>query len=269
MKQACKYNIIRFQPYAETQEFANIGVVLYAPKTGQFTFKLLPQNTHGRITRFFSKLDKTVLQDTLAILKGELKRIQEMSLEYGNFNQLYDELVRPREGIIQYSSHFARLTENPLVTTNELFEHYVHHSFTNEAGHEERMRVSITQLLKTQDLAGRYKRASLGVDYYEVALPFVHQNATKPAVIKPIHFQHADSTKLFDHGLQWLTKMDQLFRMKVTTADNVLFTFQAPTPKEGKIHDAYKKVSEQIMGAGISMVDINDRTAIAEFARQH
>lgn len=130
MKQACKYNIIRFQPYAETQEFANIGVVLYAPKTGQFTFKLLPQNTHGRITSFFSKLDKTVLQNTLAILKDELTRIQAMSLEYGNFDQLYDELVRPREGVIQYSDHFARFTENPLVTTDELFEHYVHQCFT-------------------------------------------------------------------------------------------------------------------------------------------
>lgn len=269
MKQACKYNIIRFQPYTETQEFANIGVVLYTPKTGQFIFKLLPQNTHSRITSFFSKLEKTVLHNTLSILKDELKRIQKMSSEFGNFGQLYDELVRPRDGVIQYSDHFARLTENPIATTDELFEHYVHHSFTTEAGHEERMRASITQLLKAQDLAGRYKKASLGLDYYEVALPFVHQNGTKPAVIKPIHFQHADSTKLFDHGLQWLTKMDQLFRMKVTTADNVLFTFQAPSYKEGKIHDAYEKVSEQIMDSGITMLSIDNKAAITEFAKKH
>ena len=269
MKQACKYNVIRFQPYADTEEFANIGVILYAPTTGEFVFKLLPQNTYGRVTSFFSKLDKKVLQDTLKLLNGELGRVQKMSLDFKDFDLLYNELVRPREGMIQHSEHSVQFTENPAETVNELFEHYVHHSFTETAGHEERMRASITQLLNTHDLAGRFKRASLGSDYYEVALPFVHKNGAKPAVIKPIHFKHEDSTKLFDHGLQWLTKMDQLFRMKVTTADNVLFTYKAPVHQDGKIYEAYDKVSEQIKESGITMLDIESKAAIAEFAKQH
>ena len=269
MKQACKYNVIRFQPYDDTEEFANIGVILYAPTTGEFVFKLLPQNTYGRITSFFSKLDKKILQDTLKLLSGELGRVQKMPLDFKDFDLLYNELVRPREGMIQHSEHSVQFTENPAETVNELFQHYVHHSFTEKAGHEERMRASITQLLNTHDLAGRFKRASLGSDYYEVALPFVHKNVANPAVIKPIHFKHADSTKLFDHGLQWLTKMDQLFRMKVTTADNVLFTYKAPAHQEGKIYDAYEKVSEQIRESGITMLDIESKAAIAEFARQH
>ena len=269
MKQACKYNIIRFQPYAETKEFANIGVVLYTPKTGDFVFKLLPQNTYGRITSFFSKLDKTILQDTLRLLKGEFDRVQKMALDYKDFDNIYDELVRPREGVIQYSEPSARLTENPTDTINTLFEHYVHHSFANKAGHEEQMRTSITQLLTTHNLSSRFKRASLGSDYYEVALPFVNSNGSEPSIIKPIHFKHTDSTKLFDHGLQWLTKMDQLFRMEVTTADNVLFTYKAPAHQDGKIYDAYKKVSEQIKESGITMIDIESKADIAEFAREH
>jgi hypothetical protein len=72
-----------------------------------------------------------------------------------------------------------------------------------------------------------------------------------------------------DHGLQWLTKMDQLFRMKVTTADNVLFTYKAPALQEGKIYDAYEKVSEQIRETVITMLDIESKADIAEFARQH
>ena len=269
MRQACKYNIVRFQPYAETKEFANIGVILYAPKTGEFLFKLLPQNTYGRITSFFSKLDKTILQDTLNLLKGEFGRVQKMAFDYKDFGTLYDEVVRPRDGLVQYSERSARLTENPLETVNALFEHYVHHSFTNKAGHEEQMRASITQLLSTHNLSSRFKRASLGSDYYEVALPFVHKNGDKPSVIKPIHFKHADSTKLFDHGLQWLNRMGQLFRMDVTTADNVLFTYKAPEHQEGKIYDAYERISEQIKESGITMIDIESKADIAEFAREH
>ena len=37
---ACHYAIIRFLPYPETQEFANVGVVLACPESGYFGFKL-------------------------------------------------------------------------------------------------------------------------------------------------------------------------------------------------------------------------------------
>ena len=36
-----------------------------------------------------------------------------------------------------------------------------------------------------------------------------------------------------------------------------------------KIYDAYEQVSDQIKESGITMLDIEDKTAIAEFARTH
>lgn len=270
MKQACKYNIIRFQPYAETQEFANIGVVIYVPKSGQFVFKLLTQSTYKRINGFFSKLDKTILRGALGMLKDELSRIQRMSDKLNDFDKVYDELVRSREGMIQYSDHFVRFTEDPEATADSLFQHYVHHSFTNEAGHEDRMRQSITQVLRSHQLVGKYKQASIGQDHVKVTLPFVHNNRFRPAVIKPIHFKHTDSAKLFEHGLIWLTKMEQLFKRDVTIPENVLFTYKAPVYQDGiLLYEAYKEISQQIESSGIKMVDIENQTSIAEFARSH
>jgi len=49
----------------------------------------------------------------------------------------------------------------------------------------------------------------------------------------------------------------------------VLFTYKAPAHQEGKIFDAYEKVSEQIRESGITMLDIESKDAIAEFAKQH
>jgi len=37
----CQYSLIRFIPFAETEEFANIGIVVYLPETKQLRFKLL------------------------------------------------------------------------------------------------------------------------------------------------------------------------------------------------------------------------------------
>ena len=39
--------------------------------------------------------------------------------------------------------------------------------------------------------------------------------------------------------------------------------------QEGRIYDAYEKVSEHIRESGNTMVDIESKAAIAEFAKQH
>ncbi|EQD37440.1 phage associated protein, partial [mine drainage metagenome] len=51
MTTAARYAIIRFLPYAQTEEFANVGVVLHASATGAFIFRLNPK--WRRIGAFF------------------------------------------------------------------------------------------------------------------------------------------------------------------------------------------------------------------------
>lgn len=268
MKQACKYNMIRFEPYAETQEFANIGIVLYAPKSRTFLFKILPATTHGRITTFFNTMNKTLFQESTKLVRDELTRIQKMLSTFDKPDMLYEELVRPREGIIHYSKHYVRFTDDPEITINELFEYYVNHSFTKAPGHEERMQANITALLQKHNLTERFKDKHIGNSHYQVRLPFVSEQQM-PTVIKPIHFQHAHSKKLMDHGLYWLTTMKQLFRMEVATPDLTLFTYKPPVNQNGKLRDAFEDIYGQIKEAGITMTDIKQPEDIAEFAQQH
>lgn len=268
MKQVCKYNIIRFEPYTETQEFANIGIVLYVPKSRHFEFKLLPLNNHGRITGFFKGLDKVVFQETVRLIREELVRVQKLMLSVHEPDVLYDELVRSREGIVHYSKHHVRFTTAPAETTAELFEHYVHHSFTRTKGHEERMRTRIATLLKEQKLAAHYKHRVIGEGKgYPVRLPFVTECA-QPAIIKPLHFQHADSKKLIDHGLQWLATMNQLFRLGVAQPDLTLITYKPPVHADGLLYDSFNDVHEQIRESGVQTLDIDEVEKITEFARE-
>ncbi|OQX06579.1 MAG: hypothetical protein BWK73_30530 [Thiothrix lacustris] len=266
MKQACKYNIIRFQPYPETQEFANIGIVLYAPKSRTFAFRLLAANRHGRVTQFFDTLDKTIFQNAVILVRDELKRIQRMMATLAKPEALYDDLVRPREDIVAYSGHYVRFTENPETTADELFEHYVNHSFAQKQGHEERMRASIAQLLISHQLAARFKDRKLGNELYEVRLPFVTAKHN-PTIIKPIHFRHTQSKQLVDHGLQWKATMQQLFRMKAATPEQTLFTYEAPESETGVLRDAFEDVRIQIEELGIQMLNIAEQERIAAFAR--
>ena len=56
MKTACHYAIVRFMPFVETEEFANVGVVLFAPQDRYFGFRLLGNRT-SRITNFFEQME--------------------------------------------------------------------------------------------------------------------------------------------------------------------------------------------------------------------
>lgn len=267
MKQACKYNIIRFQPYPETQEFANVGIVLYVPKSRTFVFRLLTANRHGRVTQFFNTLDKAIFQNAVTLVRDELKRIQRMMITMEKPEALYDELVRQREDIVTYSGHYVRFTEDPETTVAELFEHYVHHSFAHQQGHEERMKVSLTKLLISHQLAVRFKDRTLGNALYEVRLPFVTEKSN-PTIIKPIHFCHPQSKQLLNHGLQWKATMQQLFRMKVATPEQTLFTYKAPESNAGILRDAFEETRIQIEELGIRMLDIEEQERITAFARE-
>lgn len=68
MKYAFQYNLIRFQPDAETGEFATIGAVVYAPASRTLAYHLLDPNQNQRISGFFSPLDNNVFLGALRCL---------------------------------------------------------------------------------------------------------------------------------------------------------------------------------------------------------
>lgn len=55
----CQYAIVRFTPFVETGEFANVGIVLFAPRQKSLLFKLVTKR-YARITGFFHELDAGV-----------------------------------------------------------------------------------------------------------------------------------------------------------------------------------------------------------------
>ncbi len=132
---ACQYAIVRLMPYIETGEFANVGILLWAPKNHYLGFKLL-RKKHARITQFFEELDRGVYLKTMANLDAELRRVQGMlkdqiaefgdnDREYGFHRGLFQELMRPRETIVRFSEQRAVLAENLEKTMAELYEYYV------------------------------------------------------------------------------------------------------------------------------------------------
>ncbi len=270
-RQVAKYSIIRFQPFTETEEFANVGVVLYSPTSQKLSFKLRSAKESGRICQFFDPLDKQIYTHSLKIIRDELERIQAYSqeVEKAKGEYIYTELIRQREGIIQYSPSRVLLTENIKNTIDDLFQRYVHRSFTRREGFEEKMKKRIKTLLRDSSLLSKnfVLDAEIGnEEIYKVTFPFVNQQEN--LAIKPIHFKHNQPKLLIEHGLTWLTKIQQLKRHGFIQPNRVLFAFQPPEQEKDILLNAFQDIKEQIEESGIIMRDINDTEQIMHFVQQ-
>ncbi|MEZ8532495.1 DUF3037 domain-containing protein [Vibrio cyclitrophicus] len=75
MKVALQFAIVRFMPFAETSEFANVGILAFAPKTGFVSYKLAPAR-FKRVSDFFDDLEGQLYKQAIANFEDELNYIQ-------------------------------------------------------------------------------------------------------------------------------------------------------------------------------------------------
>jgi len=267
-RQVCKYSIIRFQPYSDTGEFVNIGVVLYVPTSQRLVYKILHPRQHERITHFFESMEKNLFRHTIQIILTELERVKNL-LEQGTpiHVDLYHELTRPREDIIRYSENSVVVSTNTQQTIDELFAHYVHRRrVIQHEPFEVQMTKQVRALLTENNLAEQFQARQVGdKNKYMLRFPFVSTNAHQ-AIIKPIHFRQRNANRLIEHGLTWLGKINQLKRYGYLQPESTLFAYQPPETKSGKLFDAFEEISSQIEEAGIVIADVRMPDKITDFA---
>lgn len=132
MNTACHYAIARFAPFIETGEFANVGVVIFAPDARYFGFKLLDKK-FTRLTDFFGGLEAKVVHSAMSSLRDELERLSAMMTEPGADNRaaLWAELIQPRETMLRFSPPRIALADNCQTKLLELYDYYVEHETTS------------------------------------------------------------------------------------------------------------------------------------------
>jgi len=272
-KYACRYAIVKFLPYPETGEFANVGVVLTCPETGYFDFRLL-EKEYRRITHFFEEMDARVYKQAIHGFAGELNRLRFDLKEAGkNFTnpeevrKLFDKLVHPRETILRFDFPRAILADEPEVTIEELFNHYVHREFVTQV-YQERLLVAETRkLLGGLKLVHPFRAGKIGDDDYHARFEFIQFNDEKPTrVIKPFYLAQDETNKIYQHADPWLAKMKRL-RKRNVLPEKVLFAVQAPDQNDEHRYKAFADIKDELkLIDGVSVVLKNDQQQIERFA---
>lgn len=275
-KFACQYALLRFRPFVETGEFANVGVVLLSPEGRFFGFKLLKK--YGRITQFFHQLDRKVYLDGKALFLEELerfaahmrqhaldghKRAPDTALATG----LFAELTRPRDAMLQFDERRVVLAEDPKAKLKELFDHYVERNFVTKAYQERLLENSVRRLLYRTDtrMGMLYRQEKVGSPDFMVNFPFVRMmGTTVDRIIKPLYLAQDDPTRVLTHGGQWVDKVNRL-RKRGALPRQVLFPVAAPN-EGASAFAAFEEIRDDLLSAGVQVVGADDEKHILEFA---
>lgn len=273
MMHAARYAIVRFLPYAETEEFANVGVVLFAPTAPYFDFRL--SNRWRRIGGFFEQLKRPVFAEGVRAFEAELIRTRNMAAELiANGNpghpaaiRLFDELVRPREGLFRFSSVRAAMTAEPEAKLALLFDHYIEHAFATPEYHEQLIIRSVRGMLRREGLAQRFRQTKLGAGVLQFSVPFalVDQAGHARRVIKPMHLAQNDPVRILDHGNQWIGRLRHLERVHALP-EALLLAVTAP-PENSDRYAAFDEVRSDLHNVGAVVIPSDDERALIEFAR--
>lgn len=224
MKNLVRYSVIRFMPFTETQEFANVGIVIHAPQAGRVLFKLANKR-FGRVSQFFDDLDGQLYSNAIEMFNFELQRIQDFAqgMRAKELAGFMDEVTRQREGFLIFSETAALLTSDSLeIVLDKLFGQYVGRSFNTK---EHRETLLIKNLKKHLDTVTRYKftKSKLDAEYVSFELPLVASDHLITKAIKPLSFYQDKSLTLIDHGEFWISRVKHLLNAKTLDADNFLF----------------------------------------------
>ncbi len=271
-KFACQYALLRFRPFIETGEFANVGIVMMAPEARFFGFRLLKRYAH--ITQFFPQLDRQIylagrdlFKDELERFAGELQRgaLNELQPNPALARNLFAELIRPREAMLQFAEPRIVLASTPPEKLGQLFDHYIERNFVTREYQERLLENTVRQLLFSNQLSTKYQRDKIGTAGFEVNFPFVLRvEGQAQRIIKPLYLAQADTTKLLNHGGQWVDKIRRL-RKRKALPNEVLFPVKAP-PANSAAHEAFTEIQDDLIDVGVRIVAANDEHTILTFA---
>ncbi|HDT2309967.1 DUF3037 domain-containing protein [Citrobacter braakii] len=270
MTTPCLYSIIRYAPYAETEEFANVGVVLCAPKKNIFCYQLT-QSNNARIKNFFK--DDIIFPHAKDAIGRELSFAQEQAATLHSPERLanfFNYLIARKESVIYFSSSRVVMADDPEALTIKLFNKFVNHSEVTKESRE----LILTRELRNRfshynDLKNALKKETLGGELTRFTIPFVaKQEGDVVCAIKPITFTQDKPEKMMEHCDSWTAKILRAASERVLQLSDVLFTIDPPANPSALEVKAMQEIRKTFTINQISHVDFRDESAIVSFARQ-
>jgi len=268
---ACRYAIVRFAPFPETEEFVNIGVIVACPSLGYFGFKLQQKKRHGRVTNFFPDVGRESYKEAIEMFSRELSRIQyiahsDLKGSPVEIRNLFEALVHPREALIKFSNPRARMADDPADILNKLFGYYVERNFVTFEYKETILERRIRNLVHSLKLPKPFKALELGDEFASAHFPLVQEDGSRPIkAIKPFYLAQPEPSKIIAHGGLWVDRIRRMQRRR-TLPNAIMFAIEAPPKDDSKRYAAFEEINSDLNVLNIVTVSSQADEKIIDFA---
>ncbi len=265
-KVGCLYAIVRFCPFVETEEFANVGIVMLVPQQKRLVFKLMTRK-HARVTGFFEQFDGAVFRAVIGGLREECDRAARMinneSTDVQAAKALFQEIVRARETVIKFSAVRPTLVDDPTFALDDLYGHYVERDFVTKEYRETILERAMRRWLNGAGFGARFDRHEVGNAEYHAVFPFVETaGSINITAIKPLNLAQDQPSKILEHGGNWLFRVQTLQR-KGLLPQKVIFPVEGPGD-DGPRDKAFHEIVGELRSAGSTVLNYNDKPTLAQ-----
>ncbi len=267
----CMYAVVRFMPFAETREFANVGVVIIAPKLGLYDFRLAPKS-FKRVTHFFDDLDGVVYKHAIEGFEEELKRIRNYLMhnhvQGKSLVDYFKEVTRTRESVLHFGEIGTLLTDNIKVALDKLYDRLIGRNFSESKEYKEQLMVrALKQKLTSKLPSGvRYTKQNLKAGIFDISVPLVTKIDESYRIIRPLAFEQKNVLLAMEHGETWVSRLKKLIDSNVVQAEKALVAFEKPVHRNYDFMKVYEDVVGEIKNLGALAKDYSDTDSIVQFA---
>lgn len=268
----CQYRIIRFVPFSETEEFANIGIVLFCPAKRKFLYKIAPKR-FGRITSFFEDLDPMIYKSVIESLKKEFERVKVLierdDLEQSLSIQIFKEATRNKSGLLSMSDLRVLVTEDTESKVKSLYSHFIERDFHREPSREVKMIRRLKQTLKAYSLEGVFKEKTLSDGFHEANFPLVRAvDAETLGAIRPMAFDQKSKSKVVDSADLWEARLRNLTKSNVVEPERVFVPVELPMINDLNASKYVESFIKRLKGLGIEAALQDDAESMSKFFSQ-
>ncbi|MCH8684991.1 DUF3037 domain-containing protein [Pedomonas mirosovicensis] len=267
-----KYCIIRFRPFVETEEFANIGIIVLNFETGELGHHLAPTR-FGRVMQFFEEMEAGLYSSVVRGLDDILCTVEDLAKESpSNGKDIFEHLTTRQEAAVIYSQPRAiRAEGNVQDVAKRLFYRYVKRQFDDAANREDVLTKRIRKWLNDANIKG-FKSGRIEDELLPVNFSLISKERGVH-VIQPLSFADKPSVRIIDHAAKWHDRIQLLLDRRKLEEGRVLLTLEPPSDKaEESNRHAYRIATKGLRGLPVRILekgcDPEIEQQIVEFARR-
>jgi len=251
-----------------TEEFVNIGVVLYAPEARYLRARCTRRN--GRASQFFGRVDRRHFLSIVAlvehVLDSESRAVRGFSFEKppADAFEVIRSLFVIDDSSLQFAPGGGGLTRDPESTLDELYERFIGRYEPEPRQHrkEEDVWRDVKEKLEARGVAERLRPYRVETKLISHQFEYTIKNG-KWHAIEPLSFDLAAGDSLRAKAVRWLG-LTQALR---DAAEDVRILYVTAPPSDRKLEQAYRDALG-LLGSSAIEHEIFDESEAGDMAER-